>query len=68
MSIGRAVKSVIEHYPLHAARIVGTSLELYPEKYQEHMKGLSNHIKKYSNLRTITSPIGNGEEITLKIS
>ena len=47
--------------------IIITDNMLYPEKYQESMKKLSKHIKKYQNLKTITSPIGNGEEITLKI-
>ena len=40
---------------------------LYPEKYKSEMKKFSEHIKKNPNLRTITSPIGNGEEITIKI-
>ena len=39
----------------------------YPEKYKKDMKKLSNHIRDNPNLKTITSPIGNGEEITLKI-
>ena len=48
--------------------IIITDNMLYPEKYQESMRKLSEHIKKHQNLKTITSPIGNGEEITLKIS
>ena len=40
---------------------------LYPEKYQKEMKKFSEYIKTKSNLVTITSSIGNGEEITIKI-
>ena len=47
--------------------LVVTDNMIYPEKYKEDMKKLSNHIRDNSNLKTITSPIGNGEEITLKI-
>ena len=47
--------------------LVVTDNMIYPEKYKEDMKKLSNHIRDNPNLKTITSPIGNGEEITLKI-
>lgn len=47
--------------------VIVTDNMLYPEKYQEEMKKFSEHIKQNKNLRTITSPIGNGEEITIKL-
>ena len=47
--------------------VIITDNMLYPEKYIQEMKKLSEHIKKNPKLKTITSPIGNGEEITLKI-
>ena len=47
--------------------IIITDNMLYPEKYREDMKKFSNYIKTNPALRTITSPIGNGEEITVKI-
>ena len=47
--------------------VIVTDNMLYPEKYIQEMKKLSEHIKKNPRLKTITSPIGNGEEITLKI-
>ena len=47
--------------------VIVTDNMLYPEKYRMQMQKLSEHIKKYQNLKTITSPIGNGEEITLKV-
>ena len=40
---------------------------LYPEKYRQDMKKFSDHIKINPNVITTTSPIGNGEEITIKI-
>jgi len=47
--------------------IVVTDNMLYPKKYRDDMKKFSNYIKTNPTLRTITSPIGNGEEITIKI-
>ena len=47
--------------------VIITDNMLYPEKYTQEMKKLSKHIKKNPKLKTITLPIGNGEEITLKI-
>ena len=47
--------------------VIVTDNMLYPEKYIQEMRKLSKHIKKNPKLKTITSPLGNGEEITLKI-
>lgn len=47
--------------------IIVTDNMLYPEKYMPDMKKFSNYLKANPRLRTITSPIGNGEEITIKI-
>lgn len=47
--------------------VIVTDNMLYPEKYREDMKKFSDHLSKNPKLRTITSPIGNGEEITIKI-
>ncbi len=47
--------------------VIITDNMLYPEKYREDMKKFSKHIKKNPKLQTITSPIGNGEEITIKL-
>ncbi|QLH02978.1 O-methyltransferase [Nitrosopumilus cobalaminigenes] len=47
--------------------VIITDNMLYPEKYREDMKKFSDYIKKNDSLRTITSPIGFGEEITIKI-
>jgi len=47
--------------------IIVTDNMLYPEKYRPEMKKFSDYLKSNPRLRTVTSPIGNGEEITLKL-
>jgi len=47
--------------------VIVTDNMLYPEKFREDMKKFSNYLKENSKLRTITLPIGNGEEITIKL-
>ena len=47
--------------------IIVTDNMPYPEKYRPDMKKFSDDLKTNPRLRTITSPIGNGEEITVKI-
>ena len=42
--------------------VIITDNMLYPEKYKDHMSKYAEHIKKYQNVRTITLPLGNGEE------
>ncbi|MCF2950505.1 hypothetical protein L0668_20540 [Paraglaciecola aquimarina] len=34
-TIGKAIKSIVGHYPQQAGSIVGTALDLYPDKYKE---------------------------------
>ena len=47
--------------------VIITDNMLYPDKFREDMKKFSEYLKKNPKLRTITSPIGNGEEITIKL-
>ena len=47
--------------------IIVTDNMLYPEKYRPEMKKFSDYLKSNPRLRTVTSPIGNGEEITIKL-
>ena len=47
--------------------VIVTDNMLYPEKYRQDMKKFSDYLKRNPKLRTITSPIGNGEEITIKL-
>jgi hypothetical protein len=35
VSIGRAIKSIIGHYPNETTNVVSTALDLYPDKYKE---------------------------------
>ena len=48
--------------------VIVTDNMLYPERFREEMKKFSDYLKENPKLHTITSPIGNGEEITIKIS
>lgn len=64
-------ENIIEYFNLilpmvSIGGVIITDNMLYPEKYTQEMKKLSKHIKKNPKLKTITLPIGNGEEITLK--
>jgi len=47
--------------------VIITDNMLYPEKYREEMKKYSNYLKTNPDIITMTSEIGNGEEITIKI-
>ena len=47
--------------------VIITDNMLYPEKYRAEMKKFSDYLKKNPKVRTITAPIGNGEEITIKL-
>lgn len=46
--------------------VIVTDNMLYPEKYRDEMKKFSDYLKNNHKVKTITSPIGNGEEITIK--
>ena len=65
-------ENVIEYFNLilpmvSVGGVIVTDNMLYPEKYKQDMKKFSEYLKKNPNLHTITSPIGNGEEITMKL-
>jgi len=65
-------ENIIEYFDLilpmvSPGGVIITDNMLYPEKYRPEMKKFSDYLKTNSRLRTITSPIGNGEEITIKI-
>ena len=72
MLIDADKENIIEYFDLilpmlSIKGVIMTDNMLYPEKYKSDMKKFSEHIKKNPNLHTITSPIGNGEEITIKM-
>ena len=65
-------ENVIEYFDLilpmvSAGGVIITDNMSYPEKYKQDMKKFSDYLKKNPKLRTITTPIGNGEEITIKL-
>jgi predicted O-methyltransferase YrrM len=47
--------------------MIATDNILYPKKYRPEMQKFQNHIKNNPKVISVTVPIGNGEEITLKI-
>jgi predicted O-methyltransferase YrrM len=51
---------------LKVGGIIATDNMLYPEKYREIMHRYSKYLARKSNVWTVTIPIGNGEEITIK--
>ena len=66
-------ENVIEYFDLifpmvTIGGVIVTDNMLYPERFREEMKKFSDYLKENPKLHTITSPIGNGEEITIKIS
>ncbi len=65
-------ENVIEYFDLifpmvSAGGVIVTDNMLYPEKFRQDMKKFSDYLRENPKLRTITSPIGNGEEITIKL-
>jgi len=66
-------ENVIEYFDLilpmvSAGGVIVTDNMLYPEKFRQDMKKFSDYLRQNPKLRTITSPIGNGEEITIKLN
>ncbi|MCH7561726.1 MAG: O-methyltransferase, partial [Thaumarchaeota archaeon] len=65
-------ENVIEYFDLifpmvAIGGVIVTDNMLYPEIFRDEMKKFSDYLKENPKLHTITSPIGNGEEITIKI-
>ena len=65
-------ENVIEYFDLilpmvSIGGVIVTDNMLYPERFREEMKKFSDYLKENPKLHTITSPIGNGEEITIRI-
>ena len=52
---------------LRKGGIIMTDNMLYPERFRPMMDSLSSHIRKNPKFKTITCPVGNGEEISFKI-
>jgi len=65
-------ENVIEYFDLifpmvSVGGVIVTDNMRYPKKFREDMKKFSDYLKENPKLRTITLPIGNGEEITMKL-
>ena len=66
-------ENVIEYFDLifpmvSVGGVIVTDNMLYPERFRQDMKKFSDYLRENPKLRTITSPIGNGEEITIKLN
>lgn len=48
--------------------IVGADNIVFPERFNKMMKEYVNHVKNTPNVITVTIPIDNGEEITMKLT
>jgi predicted O-methyltransferase YrrM len=53
---------------LRPGGIIATDNMLYPDEYRPQMLKYSNFIRSKPHLQSVTVPIGNGEEITIKLS
>ncbi|MDH5665025.1 MAG: O-methyltransferase [Nitrosopumilus sp.] len=65
-------ENIIEYFDLilpmvSLEGIIVTDNMLYPEKYRQNMKKFSDYLKSKPDVITTTLPIGNGEEMTIKI-
>ena len=65
-------ENILEYFDLilpmvSVGGVIITDNMLYPEKYKQDMRIFSDHLKENPKLRTATIPVGNGEEITIKL-
>ena len=65
-------ENIIEYFDLilpmvSLEGIIDTDNMLYPERYRQNMKKFSDYLKSKPDVITTTLPIGNGEEMTIKI-
>ena len=52
---------------LRVGGIIATDNMLYPEEYRPMMIDYTNYIKNKPNIESVMVPIGNGEELTIKL-
>jgi len=48
--------------------IIATDNMLYPEDYRSEITKYANYLRNRANIESVTVPIGNGEEITIKLA
>ena len=66
-------ESYIEYFDLclplvRKGGIIGADNILFPERFNEMMADYISHFRIKSNVQSVTIPIDNGEEVTIKIS
>ena len=66
-------ESYIEYFDLclplvRKGGIIGADNILLPERFNEMMAGYLSHVRSNPNVQSVTVPIDNGEEITIKLS
>ena len=66
-------ESYIEYFDLclplvRKGGIIGADNILLPERFNEMMVDYLSHVRSNSNVQSVTIPIDNGEEITIKLS
>ena len=66
-------ESYIEYFDLclplvRKGGIIGADNILFPARFNEMMADYLSHVRSKSNVQTVTIPIDNGEEVTIKIS
>ena len=65
-------ESYIEYFDLclplvRKGGIIGADNILFPERFNEMMADYLSHVRSKSNVQSVTIPIDNGEEVTIKI-
>jgi predicted O-methyltransferase YrrM len=65
-------ESYIEYFDLclplvRKGGIIGADNILFPERFNEMMADYLSHVRSKSNVQSVTVPIDNGEEVTIKI-
>ena len=69
-----ADKENLKHYfdlvvpMVRVGGIIATDNMLYPEEYRSMMTNYTNYIKNKPNIQSMMIPIGNGEELTIKLA
>ena len=65
-------ESYIEYFDLclplvRKGGIIGADNILFPERFNEMMADYLSHVRNKSNVQSVTIPIDNGEEVTIKL-
>ena len=65
-------ESYIEYFDLclplvRKGGIIGADNILFPERFNEMMADYLSHVRSKSNVQSVTIPIDNGEEVTIKL-